>query len=1215
MQRCAQSHSPPLVEGNKSLDVWISQGKMTTNSGSHDQTSISEHTVVDSAGSPVGSLPACKLNLSQKLEADWHLVFNDQMQQRGLKLQQETLERISHQRAKKEKLKKTSPPDELSREWFSDDKTTVETRAYLLDKLMPTIVPAVEAMLKQVEEKKAIEDNSVKFDPVNFLGEYLMRHNPDFTSDSEEQPYVRGLKEVVADLTKHVFDIKFNRLGQLKEEIKIIQEQREQVENIQVQVKQKRKEALAIQFQEWTLDTSGRIPLTLVQSALKSFVDDAKEYAMDNKSVYDKELETVDTTEKKLSSEEFVEYVYTYIQHFSTDLFQEFLHHLAQCADMFRETITHDIWRQMFSDVFLACDHGKVGFLDRQRVLALMETFYDNMDLESEECHLRNPRQWPMIELDEMDPTAFWANFQEGIKPVEKESTTDGSEPISTYSVAAQEKENKIESNVTVEGSTHTKEEASSTDDSGKQEKNYFPDKPWSGDLLTTDLALRYSSYGDRSEYECTEAASKFSELGPIITDINCRGPSRIPSAFNDRALSLPQFVQLIETFLGERTPFPVVKELTAFMQKEYSETEEERTSMLAKVRHDAIAAHQKLVLQALFEKWDNECTGFLNFEEVEAVLSKYKEGMESEVIAKGREKLSSSQSQRLSQRLPAPEFGKFILGVVSEIPGPENEVFENLVEFLTSSVERSQAEKLRGSSRRKWLQEIIGAAKTSGGSLETVYRAVFQALYKDAEAHGNNKKISANIGILEQSSTKKGSEEVLRYVACTSNDAKYVLNKTLHRDMKGVSFAAIYNGTPMHVPRVQYHGNIHFWNLDLPVEERKGSFIVLPLIDSQQRAFGTLGIDTMKDPRERNIFLTHEISFYQGVTNAFSIAFHHVQLQRGILQLVSSALAWIYSRAPNIRTINTYLMEPSADKTQDYAFRNMMRTDNNNGISEIYSNPNTLHRKDNIFRDYLFKCADSSEVVTTDAYGERHLAVPIRDSAGRAIGVLDLNTGHCRELPAHEYQDLQKMLQMLQEACNEILDEQQPTEMHKKPVLEAEQESGDRKLGFLFYRFMLQDLRQCVSKLDHQSFAELKSYNEPPQMVHNILKAVLLYFCPQWNETEEINSWNQCKLKVNSDLIRKILSFDPTALSVQVQPEILAKYIKGIPRGAVWKHGSVPAEHLYNWAFTCLSLLELTQKMRETQQSSLAALPVLNENPETMATIVSSFMLSLLQC
>lgn len=77
-------------------------------------------------------------------------------------------------------------------------------------------------------------------------------------------------------------------------------------------------------------------------------------------------------------------------------------------------------------------------------------------------------------------------------------------------------------------------------------------------------------------------------------------------------------------------------------------------------------------------------------------------------------------------------------------------------------------------------------------------------------------------------------------------------------------SFAAIDQGQPVYVPRVQLHGNIHFWNSDRPVEERKGSLLVLPLHDARWRVFGILGLDTLQDQCEKSIFLTHEITFYE---------------------------------------------------------------------------------------------------------------------------------------------------------------------------------------------------------------------------------------------------------------------------------------------------------------------------------------------------------------
>lgn len=54
------------------------------------------------------------------------------------------------------------------------------------------------------------------------------------------------------------------RLARMRSEAKNKREEREQVDNMKSRVKEMRKEALAIQFKEWTVDVSGRIPVALV---------------------------------------------------------------------------------------------------------------------------------------------------------------------------------------------------------------------------------------------------------------------------------------------------------------------------------------------------------------------------------------------------------------------------------------------------------------------------------------------------------------------------------------------------------------------------------------------------------------------------------------------------------------------------------------------------------------------------------------------------------------------------------------------------------------------------------------------------------------------------------------------------------------------------------------------------------------------------------------
>lgn len=69
------------------------------------------------------------------------------------------------------------------------------------------------------------------------------------------------------------------------------------------------------------------------------------------------------------------------------------------------------------------------------------------------------------------------------------------------------------------------------------------------------------------------------------------------------------------------------------------------------------------------------------------------------------------------------------------------------------------------------------------------------------------------------------------------------------------------------------------------------------------------------------------------------------------------------------------------------------------------------------------------------------------------------------------------------------------------------------RHAEILFHRFMLQELRECVQKLNAGSFAGIKSCAEPPALVHDVVKAVLLLLHPDWKGSEETGSWSQCKL------------------------------------------------------------------------------------------------------
>ncbi|PNI47114.1 EFCAB5 isoform 5 [Pan troglodytes] len=1370
--------------------------------------------------------------LKSKPEHTWKKNLFERMEARAQAMQQKIIDKENLKKELEKKAEKKLPRDNLAKEWFNTESMTLNNSAYLLDKLLPTLVPGVENILTQVEKKKVLTEAGTpsKFDPINYLGEYLIRNNPNYIKDPGMSGYQRVMKEVTEDLKIYVPDTICNRVSKMKENIKQNRKQRESIDKIKVKVANTRKQALQEQFDEWILDPKGMIPKSVIQNVLHEFFQNP-DFKLGS---HCKQLDITDSTEPRLNKMEFTEYISSHIKDLKSEMFEELLKHLCHSADEFREVIKADMRRQMFAELFLHCDHGKVGFLDRQRTLALLELFYDHSS-QMLRSLLRNPRQWPFIEFEEINLTELWGDMdnqkhiyegfdkvllemntllsanhasktqskllespdqpkldeqrtstpspnppeqqkgvtaeqgpqristeeqQQGKKPTaeqelyiesvtepgthtestleqgssrgllteqetHRESTTEqgqhkgsieGQGPrgvsvseqgSSRESVAEQgsrresiAEQDRHKGSVAEQGSrrmsaaeqgslresiieepyqkseqgpygeiiSEEQEDIGSTSKSRKDSilkstkygepipseyievplqekrsweqtyeeeiflsselqeevptlsrKDHFPettkkevqkDKPcepksqkiegksWSGEFFTCNWKMKYVTFEDEEQANLIYGNSRFTDLHSIIRNIQSCKEVKGRTAFNGVSFNLLQFVQLLETFVGEDAPLSVSETLTSFFKEGYVETEQEKMNALEQFSQNAFQVRQRLLLEAIFQKWDSDGSGFLDLKEVDELLYTYKEGMEKESMKKAKLHIQFPKPHPGHEvRLSSKQFQNYIELVVSELRGNEDQVLESVVEFLMNALERSHIESLRNCARRKWLHQIQCAAETSGVSLEPVYSETFKALTQDAEAHGN-KKISAHISLLEENLLlpEKGNV-LLRNVACTLDDAQFVLNRVLYRDMKGISFTVVDEGKPIHVPQVQYHGNIFFWNQSRNKNDYNGSFLALPLQDAYMRIFGVLAVDTLRDPHEINIFLPHEIRFYQGVANVFSTAYHYVHSREHILHIVITGIGWLYDVTSSITSITTYFVEPSPAQDSDYVLRNMMVT-GQLGLTEIHKNPPTIHRKSCIFRDFLFKCTDSSEVVLASACGETHIVVPLRERTGEALGVLDFNIGQNRMLLCQEYKDLQKMMKVVQVACYEILGEFSG-EIKKKYILEIENVREVQRAGILFFRIMLLELQESIQLLNSMEFVSLLLYDhtlvtEPnsPQdsksmeleanvkLVRDILKAVILFFHPELEFSSDFGSWDKCKFYVNKYLVNNICAFDPTAKHVEVNVQLIDEYIRDHSRTEVWKFGNVVIEHLYHWIHICSALTKITKQL-----------------------------------
>ncbi|VFV43622.1 Hypothetical predicted protein, partial [Lynx pardinus] len=180
------------------------QTKASTDLIKDSDTNVSKNFVVRKPAKVIFNLDPDVLN--SKLEQPWKKNFYERMEARAQAMQQKIINKDNLKKELKKKAEKKFPRNNLAKEWFNTENMTLKTHAYLLDKLLPTLVPGVEKMLMQVEKKKlwAEVDITTKFDPINHLGEYLMRNNPYYIKDSGMSGYQRVMRDVTEELKIHV---------------------------------------------------------------------------------------------------------------------------------------------------------------------------------------------------------------------------------------------------------------------------------------------------------------------------------------------------------------------------------------------------------------------------------------------------------------------------------------------------------------------------------------------------------------------------------------------------------------------------------------------------------------------------------------------------------------------------------------------------------------------------------------------------------------------------------------------------------------------------------------------------------------------------------------------------------------------------------------------------------------------------------------------------
>lgn len=153
------------------------------------------------------------------------------------------------------------PLELLAREWLNEQNAGNETRWYMVETLLPTLVIGLEKLLDEVSMRglENTADQQADFNPVNYIAQYLMRNNPRYSNSAEAHPYSRTMRDVSEQLKKIVHAIDENKLAELREQTKLRREERDRHEAMKATEEKRRRGLIKEAFLQWMLQSEEEV--------------------------------------------------------------------------------------------------------------------------------------------------------------------------------------------------------------------------------------------------------------------------------------------------------------------------------------------------------------------------------------------------------------------------------------------------------------------------------------------------------------------------------------------------------------------------------------------------------------------------------------------------------------------------------------------------------------------------------------------------------------------------------------------------------------------------------------------------------------------------------------------------------------------------------------------------------------------------------------------
>ncbi|KAJ3276598.1 EF-hand calcium-binding domain-containing protein 5 [Terramyces sp. JEL0728] len=457
------------------------------------------------------------------------------------------------------------------------------------------------------------------------------------------------------------------------------------------------------------------------------------------------------------------------------------------------------------------------------------------------------------------------------------------------------------------------------------------------------------------------------------------------------------------------------------------------------------------------------------------------------------------------------------------------------------------------------------------------IYGAFFKKVYPESTINSrlalkeSSTKLIEGKEKLRENETVVGNsviETFLRIVA-TSPELKDSLCGLKIPEGQGIDYQLFSTGNVIKIARIGTDVNLNqdvFFTVEsLAANKDAMSFIGAPFTSLQNQKFGTMDFLLSGDS-----FDFPDTLFLEKSGHIVSSLLEIIDARQKSIALALSAKEFIQARLEC--DVEVFLTENNIEL---YNISSMSNAATEGVSQEVFGSPLLTG-----MIAQLTKIDESTslydQILTTFGSGQKNInsefkstLVPVFSPLNdKCIAVLKVSTDS-----SEKQEDISRYSSALGKAMKEITNESFGYEFHKEDLdCEIIDEVSKRKV--LFGKVMLIQAREGIAQLDSKSIAEMKSYRKPPVVVHRIIKGALYLFGHLPKDFKH----------VNMALLEMILEFDPTSVHKKIRIKRAKKVLKLLTWSDTKQKGSLPAQLICDWLIASLVLRDIALAARKAR-------------------------------